>query len=252
MDFRLDSQIDSALLLGQANSNPALVETGIGGNSQAIPSFDGIVPTMKSLAQELTWSNRFDIDKFRAVKVLLENVGVLNTGVDFFVGTDLMSSIESEMIEFLKTNSAGHNFYQTLNSVGFNVKDITIEGLTFYLNKLHSFSNPNKFGLADYGYRDMGFMFSQGEYQATLQNGGEMQELRLPHLTLGYPEGNGENRKRLFKVEPGMNGLQGMGDVISNSYDGVKFHTLAHVIPIFNHMYKTILIEKESGAGAGA
>ena len=168
------------------------------------------------------------------------------------VGTDLMANIETSMIDFLKTNSAGHSFYNELNSVGFNVKDITINSVKFYLSELSSFSNPQKLGLSSYGYRNTGFIFPQGEYSATLSMAGENQELRLPHLTLGYPEGNGENRQRIVSVEPGVNGLQGMGGVVSNAYDGVKFHTLAHMIPIFNHMYQTILVQKDTTAGGGA
>ena len=253
MDFRLSDQMDTALLLSQANTNTSnLTATSISGSTSAIPSFDGLMPTMKSLAQELPWTSNFDIDKFRAVKVLLENVGIVNRTVDFMVGTDLMANIETSMIDFLKTNSAGHSFYNELNSVGFNVKDITINSVKFYLSELSSFSNPQKLGLSSYGYRNTGFILPQGEYSATLSMAGENQELRLPHLTLGYPEGNGENRQRIVSVEPGVNGLQGMGGVVSNAYDGVKFHTLAHMIPIFNHMYQTILVQKDTSAGGGA
>ena len=253
MDFRLDDQIDSALLTSVANANTTnLTAAGIGGNTAAIPSFNGLIAEMKSKAQELDWTTAFDIDKFRAVKALLENVGIINKKVDFMVGTDLNASIETSMIDFLKAYSAGHTFYDVVRGVGFVVKEININGVQFYVNELSSFANPNKFGLASYGYRDMGFMFPQGKYSATLDMMGEKQELRIPHLNIGYPSGNGEERKRLYKIEPGVNGLQGMGDIVSNSYDGVKFHSLAHVIPIFTHMHQTILIEKDETEGAGA
>ena len=253
MDFRLDDQIDSFLLTGLENDNSTnLVQTGIGGNSQAIPSADGLIAMMKAQAQEQTWSTGYGMTQFRALKGYLENVGIVNKNVDYFVGTDLNASIETEMIDWLEGVSTGHSFYQELNGVGFNVREIMINSVKIYVQELSSFANPNKFGLDSYGYRDMGFILPQGEYAATLMDGGAKQELRLPHLTLGYPEGNGENRKRLFKVEPGMNGLSGMGDVIANNYDGVKFHTLAHIIPIFTHLHKSLIVEKNTSVGSGS
>lgn len=253
MDFRLDDQIDSFLLTGIANGNKTnLTAASVSGNTAAIPSADGLVKTMKSLSQEQTWSTAYDIDKFRAIKVLLENVGIVNKNVDFFVGTDLNASIEASMIDWLKATSAGHNFYMELNSVGFNVREVQINGVKFYINELSSFSNPNKFGLDAYGYRDMGFLLPQGEYKATLEGAGMKENFRLPHLTLGYPQNNGEDRKRIFKIEPGMNGFAGMGDVVANGYDGVKFYTLAHVMPIFTHLHKAILVEKDANEGGGA
>lgn len=253
MDFRLDDQIDSALLVGDANANTSNVTaTSVSGVSQAIPSFNGLITEMKSKGQELEWTTGFDIDKFRAVKVLLENVGIVNRGVDFFVGTDLNASIETEMLDFIDAYSAGHSLWDMVNGVGFQVKKVLINGVMFYISELGAFSNPNKFGMSNYGYRDTGLMLPQGEYAATLQDAGIQQNVRLPHLSIGYPMGNGENRKRIFAIEPGVNGLQGMGSVVSNAYDGVKFHTLAHIIPIFTHMHQTIFVEKDSTEGAGS
>lgn len=253
MDFRVDDQYDSALLIGDENANTTnLVATSVSGASQAIPSFNGLIAEMKSKGQELEWTTGFDIDKFRAVKVLLENVGITNRGVDFFVGTDLNSNIETEMLDFLNAYSPGHSLWDMVKGVGFNVKKLNINGVMFYINELGAFSNPNKFGLSNYGYRDMGLMLPQGDYAAQLQQNGIQENVRLPHLSIGYPANNGENRKRKFSIEPGVNGLEGMGSIVSNAYDGVKFYTIAHMVPIFTHMHQTILVEKDETSGVGA
>lgn len=252
LDYRLDCQIDAALLIGKETDNANLTSTSVAGGTSAIPSADGLIPIMKQQAQEQTWTTAYDIDKFREVKTLLENVGIVNKKVDFMVGTDLNASIETSMIDFLKTNSAGHSFYDMVNSVGFVVKEITINGVQFYVTELASFANPNRYGLSSYGYRDMGFIFPQGKYSVKIDELGAQQELRLPHLTLGYAKGKNEDRRRPIKVNPGMNGFPELGDLVANGYDGVKFYTLTHIVPIWTHMYKTIIVEKDAAGGGGS
>ena len=254
MDFRLDDQIDSFLLTGIANSNTTHVtQASIDGSTKAIPSTDGLIQVMIDLAQEMTWdATGWDADKFRAVKVLLENVGVVNKAVDFFVGSDLNASIELQMIDFLKTNAGGTKYWNELGKVGFMVNSVKLNGVDFNIAELGGLSNPNKYGLASYNFKKMGFMFTQGEYAARLEDNGQEQNLRLPHLTLGYPLGNGENRQRIFTVEPGVNGIAGLPNIAVNSYDGIKMHTLAHVIPIWNHMYKTIKVTYDDSVDAGS
>lgn len=254
MDFRLDDQIDSALLTSVENTNTSnLVATSNGGgNSHSIPSFNGLVAEMIAKGQPNNWTSEFDIDKFRATKTLLENVGIINKKVDFLVGTDLNASIETSMRDWLVAYSAGHSFYDEMSKVGFVVKEVTTNGVQFYINELASFANPNKFGLSSYGYRNMGFMFPQGKYSVDVDQLGGTQKMRIPHLTLGYPNNYGENRKRIYSVEPGVNGLSGLGGVVSNSYDAVKWHLLAHVVPIFAHMHQTILVQKTAAEGGGS
>lgn len=246
MDFRFDSQIDFALLTSQANSNTALTATSIAGGAKAVPSFDGLIPTMDSLSLGLDWDTAFDIDKFAQVKTLLESVGVTNRTVAFMTGTDLYTSIEDSMQAYLNENSAGHNLYDTMGAVGFRVKEVEKNGVKFKLMNLASFSNPNKFGLSSYNFNKMGFMFPEGKYAATL-NG---ESVKLPHLTLGYAVNNTEDRRRVFSIEPGVNGL-GYGSIVANSYDGVKFHVLSHIVPIWTHMHKAIKVDY-TGAIVGA
>jgi hypothetical protein len=253
MDFRLDDQIDSFLLTGIANGNAAMTQASIDGETKAIPSADGLLTVMGSLAQELTWdANGFDETKFRAVKVLLENVGVVNKNVDFFVGSDLNASIEAKMIDFLSSNAGGTKYWDEIGKVGFVVNKVVLNGVIFNIAELGGLSNPNKFGLSSYNLKKAGFMFTQGEYAARLEDGGSEQNLRLPHLTLGYPMGNGENRQRIFIAEPGVHGIQGLPNIAVNSYDGIKMHTLAHVIPIWNHMYKTIKVTYDASTELGS
>lgn len=254
LDFDVDNQMDSALLTGQKITNTSgITQLSVDGTTKAVPSAEGLNVIMAELAQELEWdATGFGVAKFRALRPLLENVGVVNQSLDMFAGSDLNSSIEEEMIEFLKTNAGGTKYWDTIGKVGFMVNNIKLDGVQTNIAVLHALSNPNKFGLDSYTYKKEGFLFTQGEYRATLQDGGEKQDLRLPHLTLGYPDGNGENRQRIFMMEPGMHGIQGMPNIATNDYDGVKMHALSHFIPIWNHMYKTIKINYDASQDAGA
>jgi len=253
MDFRLDDQIDSALLVGQPITNTSITQASVDGSTKAVKSAEGLINIMESLAQELTWDGTgFGADKFRALRPLLENVGVVNQALDMFAGSDLNSSIETEMIDFLKTNAGGTKYWNEIGEVGFMVNNIKLDGVQTNVAVLHSLSNPNKFGLSSYDYKKRGFLFTQGEYAATLQDGGDQHKLRLPHLTLGYPNGNGENRQRVFMMSPGVHGVQGLPNVAVNGYDGYRMYALAHMIPIWNHIYKTIQIKYDADAGGGS
>ena len=244
MEFRLDSQKDSALFLGEKNDNNSLTYTSTASGAHKIPSFDGLVPTMKSLAQPLTYSTNFDMTKFEAVNALLEAVGVTNREIDFLVGTGLMTNVENAMNSWLNTNSPGTELYDMIRKyVGFNVRTIEKNGCTFNLVKLDSMSNPNKFGHANLPYKDWGFMFPKGEQKVTLSpSGQEQQTLKLPHLTLGYAVGKTENRRHWFNVHPGVNGIG--HNVVANDLDGVKFYCGTHIIPVWTYMNQTILVTK--------
>lgn len=254
LDFDLDNQEDSALLVGQTISNTAgITQASLTGETKAVKSFDGLLQIMADLAQEITWdATGFGVDKFRALRPLLENVGVVNQGLDLFAGSDLNSSIESEMIDFLSSNAGGTKYWDTIGSVGFMVNNIKLDGVNTKVAVLHGLSNPNKFGLSAYNLKKEGFLFTQGEYAATLQDAGMDEKLRLPHLTMGYPNGNGENRQRTFQMSPGVHGVQGMPNIAVNGYDGYKMYAMSHMIPIWNHMYKTIKINYDTSVDVGA
>jgi len=253
LDFDLDNQTDSALLTGQAISNTSITQASLTGDTKAVPAFDGLIQVMADLAQELTWdATGFGIDQFRAIRPLLENVGVLNQKLDLFAGSDLNSSIESEMVDFLSSNAGGTKYWDQIREVGFLVNAIKLDGVQTNVAVLHALSNPNKYGLDSYTFKKEGFLFTQGQYAATLQDGGMDEKMRLPHLTMGYPSGNGENRQRVFMMSPGVHGIQGMPNIAVNAYDGVNMYAFQHLIPIWNHMYKTIKINYDANTGVGA
>lgn len=253
LDYDLDDQMDSALLTGITNTNPALTAASVSGTTAAIPSFDGLIQVMNDLGQELTWdATGFDLDKFKAVKVLLENVGVVNRKVDFFVATDLNASIEDELQDYLNTNAGGTKYWDEIGKVGFMVNSVKTNSVDFKIAELTSLSNPNKFGLDSYNFRKMGFMFTQAEYPAIVDMAGEKVGMTLPHLTLGYPDSNGEGRQRVFVPNPGVHGIQGMPPIATNEYDGIRWYALAHMIPIWNHMYQTIKVEYDVSGGGGS
>lgn len=242
-DFRLDSQMDSFLLTGQENTNSNLTATsGISGGTSAIPSADGMDNIMEELALALTWTTGFDITKFEAVKGLLESVGIINRTVDFFVGTGLCTSIEQNMQSYLNANSPGHSLYDMMGSAGFNIREVMKNSVKFKIMELHSFSNPNKFGAAEYDYRNNGYIFPEGEYKVKWNGGGTAnEEISLPHLTLGYPVGKGENRRRTISAEYGVTNLS---PTASNDLDGWKYYFMTHLIPIWVHTQQTIRVTK--------
>ena len=238
MDFRLDSQVDNFLLTGEVNGNSSLTSTSyITGQSSAIPSANGLISTMNDLALEQTWSTGYDITYFEALKGLLESVGVAERTVDFFVGTGLATSILKNMQSYLNTNAPGTELYDRMGNIGFKVNSVDYNGVLANVMELGSLANPNKFGGSEYGYRNMGFIFPKGENAVTLNN----EKLSLPHLTLGYPVGKGENRTRVISKVPGVGN---QNPIAANQYDGDMFYMFTHVIPIWTYMEQTIFVHK--------
>lgn len=253
LDFDMDNQEDSALFVGQKITNTSITQASVTGDTKAVPSAEGLLQIMSELAQEMTWDGTgFGPTQFRAMRPLLENVGVVNQKLDLFAGSDLNSAIESDMIEFLKTNAGGTKYWDEIGSVGFMVNQVKLDGVQTNIAVLHGLSNPNKYGLSSYDFKKQGFLFTQGEYSAEIQDAGGNEKMRLPHLTLGYPDYNGEKRQRIFQMAPGVHGISGMPNIATNAYDGVKMYALAQMMPIWNHMYKTIKINYDADAGGGS
>ena len=242
-DFRLDASIDAALLTSEVNANTSNITavSDITGATNAVPSFDGLIPTMRKLGLALPWTTAFDATKFQAIKALLESVGVLNREVDFMVGTDLNAQIEVDMLSWLSTYARTPGLYTNMADVGFNVKKVTLNSVTSNIMELHSFANPVKFGAAAHGYRKMGMIFPQGERKVVVANPGSVkEELRLGHLTLGYPSAKGEDRKRIFTASPGVTNTS---PIAVNDKDGSFYYLMAEIIPIWSYMNQTILVE---------
>ena len=241
MDFRLNSQIDSALFLGEGNNNSLMVATSlVSGNSEKIPSANGLIPTMIEQAQDCPYTTTFDMTDFEVVKALFEAVGVTNQEADFLVGSGLESLIENSMLTWIAATGANNQLYDRIEKyTGFNTRTIMKNGIKFRITKLSSLSNPSKFGGSEYPYTDWGFIFPKGEHSIHM-NG---DKVKLPHLTLGYAVGKTENRRRVFAIEQGVSGLNLGSEFSANGIDGTKFHSLTHIVPIWTYMNQTVLVQ---------
>lgn len=243
MDFRLDSQIDAALLLSEVNANQYITSTSaMTGETTAISSFDGLLPTMRKLGMSNNYTSAFDDTEFTAVKALLESVGVTNRNIDFMVGSSLNALIETSMQSWLNTNSHGTDLYDMIGKISFAVKQLTLNSCTFNIMELHSFSNPVKFGGPNYNFSGLGMMFPQGTKKVSVSApGGVKETLNLGHLTLGYPSGKGEDRKRVLSKLPG---VSNQNPIAASQYDGDWYYMFAEVMPIWAYMNQTILCQK--------
>jgi len=243
MDFRLDSQIDAALLLSELNANTSNITSTstMTGETSAVSSFDGLLPTMRKLGMPLNYTSTFNATEFTAVKALLESVGVVNRNIDFMVGSRLNALVETGMQAWLNANAGGTVLYDMIGKIGFAVKHLTLNGCTFNIMEMASFSNPVKFGAAAYRFSDLGLMFPQGQRKVTLSSGGIDQPLQLGHLTLGYPSGKGEDRKRVLSKNPG---VSNQNPIATSGVDGDWYYMLAECMPIWAYMNQTILCQK--------
>jgi hypothetical protein len=245
LEFRYNSQVDSAILLGEDNSNANNTDTSqITSVTSQIKTTQGILPAMEDQAQKLPWTTAFGATQYDAVKPLLEGQGVSSRNINFFVGTDLMTQTENDLLEWLKTNSAINPLYDGLSKAGFGVQNFKKNGYVFDIIKLDSFSNPNKFGAAEYPFKDYGFMFT-GQKSSVTDRYGSMGaqggKAKLNNFTLGYVNNNGENRKRILQHNFGVNG---MGFSANNDVDGGYYYLLTEFMNILVNMNQTVLVTK--------
>jgi hypothetical protein len=245
MDFRLNSQIDKALFLGEENTNTLMTATSsFGGGTSMIPSAPGLIPTMMAYSQDCPYTTTFDMTDFEIIKSLFEAVGVTNQEADFLVGSGLNTIIENALLTWIQTVGASNELYDRIEKyTGFNTRTIMKNSIKFRITQLSSLSNPSSLGGSEYPYTNWGFIFPKGEHSVRVNDGGVETKLKLPHLTLGYAVGKNENRRRTFKIEQGVSGLNLGSDFVANGYDGTKFHSLTHIVPIWTFMNQTVLVQ---------
>lgn len=253
LEFRYNSQVDNAILLSELNTNAALTGTSnITGATSQIVTTKGMIPTLDTEAQKLPWTTAFGADQFDAVKPLLEGQGVTSRRIKTCVGTDLMTQMENDILEWLKTNTAVSDLYDGLEKAGFGVRTFKKNGYVFDIVKLDSFSNPNKYGGAEYPFPNFGFMFPDqmnsitDVYGSIMHNSasgvyGAGSKQKLANHTIGYVNNNGENRKRILKHDFGVNG---MGYAAHNENDGGFYYLLTEFMNIFTKMNQTVFITK--------
>ena len=220
-EFRLDSQMDKAIFVGETNANAAvLTQVSDWGGTNARLGTKGLWTWQLELAQTKNYTDTFSMDDFDDVKPLLQSQGLVDSTVLFGYGPTLGLQVENGVLEGMKEWSGGTNLFID-NKFGVSVKGVQKNGVNFICKEFASFSNPNLLGNPSYNFTTSGFMIPITEVPVRLGNSSE--KITVPNLSLAYYNHNGEDRTRIIGTVAGMNGL---GYSILNDSDGTAIYML--------------------------
>ena len=245
-EFRLRIQQADYFMNGQPNNN-TFVGSNADSESQAISSDYGLIPGMYTDAMRQYYTGSYGKENFDIIKFLLASQGVGAGSVDYYYGQELGLGIENSGLQFIRDFSGGTDLYSDMQKVGFVMKQFTKNGIVNNLVEIPEFSNPLAYGADGYNYETMGLIFPNAKVttQTNTYNGGmstgPSQKKALDHVTIGYLNNNGENRRLIVGDAAGVNGL---GYKFTNAYDRSVWYMLTETLTFLLALNQTILVLK--------
>jgi hypothetical protein len=245
-EFRLRIQQADYFMNGQPNNN-TFVGSNADSESNAVVSDYGLIPGMYKDAMRQYYTGSYGKENFDIIKFLLASQGVGAGSVDFCYGQELGLGIENSGLEFIREFSGGTDLYSKMADVGFVMKRFTKNGIVNNLIEIPEFSNPLAYGADGYNYETMGLIFPNAKVTTetnTYNNGmstGPSQKKALDHVSIGYLNNNGENRRLIVGDAAGVNGL---GYKFTNAYDRSVWYMLVETMTFLLALNQTILVLK--------
>lgn len=247
-EFALDEQINTQLLIGQANNN-SITQTDVGSSSGTMRATKGLWMHLSDEGTDHVYANAWSEGDFDSVKDIFRANGVVDMKAAFPSGPKLYTQVENAALQYIKEFSGGTDLTNAAGEVGFQLKSFQKSGVTYSIFELASFSNQNTFGANSknyYAYAGMIIPESQvtlqdteGIYNSLGQTGGKM---TLPNVCIGYLQNNGEDRKRVIKP---LAGVSGMGYDAAEEYDRVRLLMLSEYALVVNGQEQMIRILKD-------
>lgn len=247
--LKMRLQQNDYVLMGEPNTK-LLTEANRWNENNLILSDYGVIPAMAlpTGAMKQYYTGSYAEDNFDVVKFLLASQGLAGMNSVFFgLGQELFTSIENNMLKFIREYSGGTDlYYDQLNKVGFNVREVFKNNTRFYLCEIPEFSDPTRYAAPGYNFETMGLVFPDSKVTATL-NGFDPRSMAnakgekrsLNHLTLGFLNYGRENRKMIVGNRAGVNG---MGIPFSDDWDDVSIYSLTEMMVILLALNQTILV----------
>jgi hypothetical protein len=239
-EFRHNQALNYEILLGNTADNLTMADADSVSNS--VRGTLGIMPHLEAGGCQQYYTTSYTIPDFDMIKKAFISQGVVDTSAAMFVGAELLRGIENSGLEFVKEYAGGTTLIQNLNNLHVDFKIVKKNGIELTLHELVSFSNPNTLG--NYSFDKKGFVIPNS--QVTVRDGELGADVKLANVTLSYKNFQGENRERIFKVIPGVNGLSMIpGNVAVNSYDSASWEILTEFMLIMAKRNQGILIQPD-------
>ena len=246
---RLRKQIESALWMGQRNTNTVQSANAVEGGNTIVLAEQGLRKTLEERGARLYYGDAFTLANLYQIKDHFHNTELSSDMGVILADSWLMRDLEQSGVEFLADNAGGTDYKKVLrqvwgahtdDAIGISFRNFYVDGILTTLVEIPSLSDPATFGASS-----LSAMRGQGIYvpvetgQVTL--GGEKQKLK--NLGIGYLNNQGENRTRVLAVLDGMTGNTG-GYTVVNDTDGINAHMLTEYAPLVFNPEQMILFGK--------
>lgn len=246
-EFRLDVKESRYFFLGEANDNSTMTQTSESGVANLVVSGGGMWPHASKYGQAQSYSGDFVLDNLYDSGILQQSQGITSGTSVFMVGPELARDVETSALDFIKQYSGGSDLLNSAkNELGIDVKAFTIDGRTYVLWRPDELADPTGMGIninGTYTYSMATSGLIVPNMNVTVPFNGQP-NVTIPNVQIGYVNKNGENRRRVMKVNPGVNGLDGYGDQANSSYDGLHVYMLVHMTPIFALPHQWVRVYK--------
>jgi hypothetical protein len=239
-EFRHNQALNYDILLGNTTDNLTMNNRDSVANS--VRGTIGIMPHLDAGGCKQYYTTSYTIPDFDMIKKAFISQGVVDTSAAFFAGAELLRGIENSGLDFLAQYAGGTKLMDNLNELKVNFKTIQKNGITLTLHELVSFSNPNTLG--NLSFDKKGFVIPNT--QVTVRDSELGADVKMANVTLAYKSFNGENRERIFKVIPGVNGLSQIpGNFAADTYDDARWEILSEYMLLFAKRNQAILIQPD-------
>lgn len=242
--LQLRHQINDFVLMGYPNQR-GITQNNRHGEANAVLGDYGLIPSMNNDAMRQYYTGTYTEDNFDVLKFLFASQGITGTSALYLLGQELGLSIENSGMKFIKEYSGGSDMYDKLKGIGFGIKEVYKNNFKTYLTEVQEFNNPVTYAANGYSFESMGMIFPDSKVTATL-NGFEPsgmavggKKVALNHMTLGYLNYGGENRKLVVGNKAGVNG---MGIPFSDDWDDMSTYMLCEAMVILLALNQTVLV----------
>lgn len=240
-EFRLDSAINYDILLGDTADNLTMLNRNSGANT--VRSTKGIMPHLNASGCKLYYDSSFTVPDLYSIKDALISQGVTDGTAAVCGGSKFIRGVTTSALDFIKEYSGGSNLLDNLNgTLKAKIQTITLGNLTLSFHEFASFSNPNALGLPAYAFDKKAIVIP--ETQVTVRDTATSVDVKSSNIKLLYKNFDGENRTRIFKMLPGVNGLSQINsDIAVDSYDSVQGQFLSEYMLMYLKINQSILIQ---------
>ena len=240
-EFRHNHAINYEIILGGTVNN--LTMTNRDGVSNSARGTVGVMPHLASAGCKQYYTTSYTIPDFDNIKKAFISQGVTDTNAAFFVGAELLRGIENGGLDFVKEYAGGTQLIENLNELKVEFKVVRKNGIQLTIHELVNFSNPNTLG--NYNFDKFGFIIP--ETQVTVRDGATGVDAKINNLRIEYKNYNGENRERVFKTIPGVNGLSMINSPIAvDNYDDARWEILSEFLLLFHKRNQSILVQPDT------